>query len=203
MPTGYTHKLYAGEDQSFEDFVWSCARGMGALILMRDDPADAPIPERFEPSSYHVEALAKAEADLAVFEAMTDAEQVEMFIAEGAANVAARIAEKRKRREMSDRYEAMLWQVQTWEPPTDDHVRFKEFMIEQLKSSIDFDCHPGSDVYPGRLPDRIEDWYAERLKSLRWSVEYHRKALAEEIERTEDRNRWVGALRESLDGSRV
>jgi hypothetical protein len=203
MPTGYTSKLYEGEDQTFEDFAWSCARAFGALILMRDDPADAPIPEKFEPSSYHVEKLAEAERELAEFEAMGTAEQADLYLAECAENVAKRAEEVRKRRDLRERYEAMLWQVETWEPPTADHEGMKTFMVEQLKSSIDFDCHPGTDVYPARLPDRIEDWYDDRIKKLRWNVDYHRKSLAEEIERTNERNGWVSALRDSLDGSRV
>lgn len=203
MPTGYTSKLYNGEDQTFTEFAWDCARAFGALILMRDDPADAPIPERFEPSDHHVTKLAEAEQALAEFEAMTDNEHLDLFLAEGAENVRQRIEAKRKSRDLAERYQAMLWKVETWEPPTPEHRQFREFMIEQLKSSIDFDCNVGTDVYPPRLPDRIEDWYTAKIEKLRWSVDYHRRSLAEEIERTEERNRWVGALRESLDGSRV
>ena len=59
MPTGYTAKLME-QGQTFPEFIMSCARAFGALIMMRDDPANAPIPEKFEPSDYHVRALKKA-----------------------------------------------------------------------------------------------------------------------------------------------
>jgi hypothetical protein len=36
MPTGYTAAIKDGI--SFEKFVWDCARGMGALVMMRDEP---------------------------------------------------------------------------------------------------------------------------------------------------------------------
>lgn len=51
MPTGYTANVPDGI--TFEQFVWQCARGMGALVMMRDEPTGAPIPERFEPSDYN------------------------------------------------------------------------------------------------------------------------------------------------------
>lgn len=203
MPTGYTSKLYDGEEQTFEDFAWTCARAFGALILMRDDPADAPIPEKFEPSAHYAERVETTARTLAEFEALTTAEQADLYLAEQAENVARRAEQHRKRRELRERYEAMLWQVETWEPPTADHEQFKEFMVEQIKTSIDFDCHPGSDVWPKRLPDRIEEWYEDKLDYLRRDAERARESLAEEIERTKGRNAWIDALRGSLNGSRV
>lgn len=50
MPTGYTADLHDGKDVTFDQFVKQCARGMGALVTLRDAPWDAPLPERFEPS---------------------------------------------------------------------------------------------------------------------------------------------------------
>ena len=55
MPIGYTSKLHDG-DQPFNEFIMSCARAFGALVTMRDDPNDAPIPE-FEVSEYSVTSV--------------------------------------------------------------------------------------------------------------------------------------------------
>ena len=41
-----------------------CARAFGACIMMRDESVDAPIPEEFKPSTYHIEELEKAKSDL-------------------------------------------------------------------------------------------------------------------------------------------
>ena len=64
MPTGYTLDLYDVKDITFEEFALRCARAFGALISMRDEPIDAPIPERFEPSDYHLKELEKAKKRL-------------------------------------------------------------------------------------------------------------------------------------------
>lgn len=52
MPTGYTSPLYEGKEISFEQFALRCARNFGALVMMREEPLDTPIPEKFNPCEY-------------------------------------------------------------------------------------------------------------------------------------------------------
>jgi hypothetical protein len=54
MPTGYTAPIADG--MTFEQFALGCARAFGALVTMRDEPSDAPIPERLEPDTPFVAA---------------------------------------------------------------------------------------------------------------------------------------------------
>jgi len=54
MASGYVHKML-DDKQDFRTFAMSCARAFGALITMRDEPADAPIPDEFKPDPYHME----------------------------------------------------------------------------------------------------------------------------------------------------
>lgn len=196
MPTGYTAAIADGI--GFEQFVMSCARAMGACILMRDEPANAPIPERFEPSDYHTRKLEEATATLAKLRAMTcdeiEAAAQEAFDAETKANTEA-IA---RDRELRGKYEAMLQQVQAWAPPTPDHDGLKRFMTEQLTESIRFDCN--EDYYQSRKPKLKtgEQWRADQIASALHDAEYHGKEHAEEVVRTESRNDWLRSLRESL-----
>jgi hypothetical protein len=74
MPTGYTSDLYGGKEQDFRSFALSCARAFGALITMRDDPVDTPIPERFEPSTYSDRELSRAQDRLIELSDLTEAE---------------------------------------------------------------------------------------------------------------------------------
>lgn len=50
------------ENFTFPEFAMRCARNFGALIMMRDEPLDAPIPEKFEPSGYYKKEYEKAKA---------------------------------------------------------------------------------------------------------------------------------------------
>lgn len=201
MPTGYTAGLYEGE-QSFEDFAWGVARGFGALITMRDDPSDAPVPDEFQPSSYHRDAIQEAKDDLAALARMTDAEiMVEQSgkYHEAKQHRARYISD---RQALGARYRRMLEKAIAWEPPTPDHVKFKETMVEQLEQSIEFDCG-GS--YAPALPEMLTaDEYRTKVRAkLEHDVAYHEAEYAKEVERAEQRTAWVRALRDSLDGAHV
>lgn len=199
MPTGYTSDLYEGKDIEFPDFVMKCARAFGALIEMRDDPMDAPIPEEFKPSSYHTEQLNKAEADVVRIKSWDDTE----------ADRQAQLAYERAQREyeeaqadkaaMRARYEAMLAKVKAWQPPTSKHQGLKDFMVKQLEESIDVDCYT---TYP-ELPEPLTGsaYKEQQLKAARWQVSYHTEHGEDEVRRAAGRTNWVRALRQSLTES--
>lgn len=198
MPTGYTDDVQSGKITEFDDFVWRCARGMGALIMMRDEPWGAPIPERFEPSTrYYDKALAEARARLEGLLAMGP-----LAVREAAQQAYAERVKQdddchAKKDEQRARYEAMLAKVRAWAPPTPDHVGLKQFMTEQLADSINFDCSPGGLLTP---PKKMEpgDWHQAEIAKARRAVEYHTSERAKEVERTEARNCWLADLRASL-----
>ena len=64
MVTRYTAIVGEKDDVSLRDFTLRCARRMGALVIMGDQPLDKKIPEEFVPSSYHSESLEKARTEL-------------------------------------------------------------------------------------------------------------------------------------------
>lgn len=194
MPTGYTAAVADGI--SFEQFVWRCARAMGALVMMRDEPSDAPIPERFEPSDYSAKKLVEAKAEWARVIAMSipDANACAL-VANAEANGSYEKC-KQDRIELRNKYQAMLAAVVKWEAPTPEHEGFKAFMIEQLQQSIDWDCSDSYDNPPVALSG--VEWRAAAVAKAARDVEYHTQANAEEIDRTEKRNEWLRALRESL-----
>lgn len=193
MPTGYTDCISKGVD--FQTFALGCARAFGALITMRDDPQDAPIPDRFEPTDYHAKALAEAR------KRQTELEGMSPSLCEMAANGAYRSALETRQKYMAEKaelrrkYEAMLAFAQAWTPPTAEHQGLKDFMVEQLTTSIDFDCK----VYGGPpVLQTGEEWRAAEFGKAKWDVEYHSKHHLEEIERANGRTEWVRKLRESL-----
>lgn len=197
MPTGYTADVQSGAITEFEEFVWRCARAMGALIMMRDEPWDAPVPERFEPgTSYYDERIATAQARLTELLTMPQAE-VEAAAQAAQANKAESDASYDARKdEERARYEAMLAKVQAWHPPTTEHVGFKDFMVRQLNDSIEFDCTR----YPVEVPAPIDPnvWHKKELDYTINDIARLHKNRAEEVERTEGRNRWLAELRASL-----
>jgi hypothetical protein len=194
MPTGYTAAIADGI--TFEQYALGCARAFGALITMRDEPADAPIPDHFEPSDYNQKAIDRSQAELdrvlGLSQEQAADERDEAYQAE-LESYKRRLA---KAADLRTKYEAMLASVRTWEAPTPDHVEYKSFMEKQIVDSIDWDCDTSHDKAPGCKS--VDGWLATRIAELRRDLAYHTKAHAEEVERTDARNQWIKALRESL-----
>jgi len=196
MPTGYTSKIKDGI--SFEQFVMQCARGMGACVTMWSEPWDAPIPDEFKPSDYHLKKIKEAEEELARLKAMSldDAERAahESFKAE-----TERIGDRIK--EMHDlkaKYLDMLSRVRAWEPPTPKHHEFKEFMVDQIRRSIEIDCDDS--YYRDKEVNRMSglEWLRAEIARVSHNIEYHTKENTEEVERAKSRTEWIRALRRSL-----
>lgn len=191
--------LAENDNVSFKDFALRCARNFGALVDMRDEPLDAPIPERFEPKDRYKKRYENAKDDYENFVANPPSEEeIDRKYAEyvtkmmeAAAKYNKEIAVQRKR------YEAMLEKAREWEPPTSEHENLKKFMIQQLEDCIEFDCGEYDATILGR-----EEWVESLFSAdvFKRRMDYCFKELQREISRVEERNRWLKELRESLEG---
>jgi hypothetical protein len=197
MPTGYTHAVADGTVTDFSTFALRCARGMGALILMRDDPMDAPIPESFEPSDFYAKALTDARERLAWLESIAAAggETVEADAANTKA-LAAWETRRAERRASGDNYRAMLTKALAWTPPTLDHVGLKDLMVQQLQESLKWDCNDTYDEQPALLTGA--EWLATETSRTTRNIARYEEEVAKEVERTASRNKWLADLRVSL-----
>ena len=188
MPTGYAAPVQKGET-TFNEFVMNCARAFGACITLRD--SNAPIPEEFEASNYHVKEHAEAVATLDKLKDIdADAKALEAYAEEMTIyneRVARMDVEKR-------RYSDMLQEVKDWTPPTSDHTKLKEFMIQQLTDSRSSDCY---NIDPPKQQTGTE-WLIDYTKKLTRDVNYHLKEMVKEQERVNGRSQWVKDLRGSL-----
>jgi len=196
MPVGYTDKIKDGI--TFEEFVLYCARAFGACITMRDDPADKPIPVKFEPSRYHRDAIAQAKKRLVKLN-KTTIEEAEQFALAEYNREKKRVADAIvKNRKLMAQYQDMLRQVEAWIPPTSEHIELKEFMIKQITSSINFDSR---EDYYTRNPVVLqtgEQWLQTHKGIAQKDIVYHTKEHEKEIEAADGRTEWVTALRNSL-----
>jgi hypothetical protein len=194
MPTGYTYPVVEGKVTEFEDFALSCARAFGALISMRDDAMDAPIPEEIKPDTrYYDERLADDQKRLQEVQAMTKAELDAAASADYAAAIESRNGYIARQSEEAARLNAMMVKVRAWEPPTPDHAEMKRFMIDQLKISL-----PGE--YVPAFPEQLDGatWRQTTINTLAESIVRYQKERDKEIERATNRNGWLKALRASL-----
>jgi hypothetical protein len=197
MTTGYTNPVQSGEITEFNEFAMTCARAFGALITMRDDPTDAPIPEEFPAhTSYYDDQIAAAKIALAELPSLGYGECVARANAEYDAALASHAARAKERELHRQRYETMLAKATEWKPPTSEHAGLRAFMIEQLSTSINHDCSGQYDTPPKRLTG--DEWREAQLRRAERDLSYGTEQRDKEIARTAGRNEWLRQLRASL-----
>lgn len=199
MPTGYTQDIYSGKHVTFREYALGCARAFGAFVTMRDNPVDVPLPEAFEPSTYARDALEEARRHRDAVKAMSPADCDEAAAAEHRSELARWERDEAENERRKSAYRAMLEEAHAYEPPTSEHERFAAFLVEQLETSLQFDCHEAGDPHYERPePKTGTEWRKAQLDSAVRSIAYYTKEWANEQERTASRNTWIAALYDSL-----
>lgn len=204
MPTGYTAGILDGKIKTFPEFAKQCMRAFGALIHMRDEDMDKEYTPNV-PGDYYKEHIDEAKKVIEEIKTLSDEEL---------------ISKQRLALETSKEYHLkkidkanadakilidILAEVKLWIPPTPDHAGLKDFMIQQIESTIDFDCKTD---YHERALLEIESNLSsldadtlrkEKLESAQTDLEYYIKNNNEEIERCNKSNKWVTDLLNSLN----
>lgn len=198
MPTGYTYKVSEDKDYMFEDFIWDCARAFGALMHMRDDNQDAKIvmPEQ---TSYYQDSVEQHTKELARLKKLSMADAKKEMIAEFDAQYKRAKEGIEAGNATRQRYEKMLSKVSAWRPPTSEHEDLKRFMLEQLNSSIQFDCH--GDYYERMLDEKMptaEKWLKDSIKEEQSRLDYALVHLEKEKTKYTEQVEWITQLKKSV-----
>lgn len=194
MPTGYTYPVVEGKITEFPDFALSCARAFGALISMREEPMDAPIPDEFAPQTeYYDKRIVAGKARLAELLTMTPDEAKVVAEAEHEKAIADRNRYLADKDAEAARVNAMMAKVRAWNPPSPDHAEMKTFMLEQLTVSL-----PGN--YVPAIPPLLDGatWRQNQISDLDKQITRDQADREKEIGRARSRTEWVKALRTSL-----
>jgi len=203
MPTGYTAGILDGEITTFQQFAKQCMRNFGAVIHMRDEPMNAEYTPR-TPSDYHVKKISEAKQLLKDAEALTDEEIINTRRAKLEEDKAYNLKGIEKAKVGAKALNDMLKDVRKWNPPTTEHTGIKDFMIDQIVKTIDFDC--GTKYYDERLakielelltlkPKAIRE---EMIAQAKKDFEYHTKEYNRDVEMCAKSNQWVSDLLTSL-----
>ena len=199
MPTRYTEFIENGKITTGADFLMLCARAIDVLGEMRDEPLDAPIPQKLNGDSYYKVLCDKAYLELEKLRSMST-DDIHNANEEDYQN---RLRNRRDSIEsqtaLLKRYDKVLEEVMVWEPPTNDHVGLKNFAINQIRM-----CTRGitrcllyyEETPVERMPD--DEWYKREVERCEHDVKRYEKNAQEEAKRDEFNYRWLRALRQSL-----
>lgn len=201
MPTGYTADVMNGKVVDFRQFAMQCARAMGACVMMRDEPWDAPIPEKFEASDYHAKRLQEAKDKLVSLQAMTPDDVEAACMADYEKRSSERRAYREGQQAENARLDVMERAVLDWMPPTANHVGMKDFMLEQIRISR----HEVGSLDRFDPIERLSpsDWHQKQIEIAHRDIGYHAGEHVKEVERAASRTMWVKQLRESLTAARA
>jgi len=203
MPTGYTAGILDGTTTSFPQFAKLCMRAFGATIHLRDESLDHEYEPR-TPSDYHQKEIAKAKQLLIDAEKLTDDEIVDTRKKQLEDSKKYHLEAIEKAKKSTIQMNKILSDVRKWQPPTPDHTGIKDFMIEQIEKTIDFDCK--TKYHDEKLIEIKTELSSLNANSIREQMiekankdlAYHNLEYSKDVERCEQSNKWVSDLLGSL-----
>jgi hypothetical protein len=204
MPTGYTSGIIDGKITTFEQFATQCSRAFGATIHMRDNPLDSPYEPR-TPSDYYENSLQSQREKLEEMKTMTDEAIVQEFETLLNDNLEYHDRELEKTKVNLERLNSIMESAKSWVPPTEDHEGIRDYMIDQLKITIQADGDSSYHVEEIiRTKKELEEgidpkvYREERIKEIEDRISYYEGEVQKELERCKKSNDWMDKFLESI-----
>jgi poly-D-alanine transfer protein DltD len=200
--TGYTQAL-VDNNLDFPTFALTCARAFGVCISLRDESLDVLPPEKIEENSYYLEQLKKTNEKFRLLNAMSKKEALEWSRNEIARQIAnlKKVKEEVLAKDEIGKCRAMVEKVEAWEPPTEEHIGLKTFMLQQLSESIRYASSSTSYYDEGieKLEKTNPDkFFQEEIEDVAKDLTRYGKEWEKELLRTQESNNWLKSLRDSL-----
>ena len=175
---------------TFEKFVWRCARRVGP----NQEGTGRIMPRKVEPS--YAEDVVRSAERLAALRRMGP-EAIRTLQELERATYSRRTPENEGAREAKRlRFETMRVRAEAWEPPTPDHVDLKRTMMRLLQDEIErHSPRPPEECPPPKTP---EAWIAERIQWAEEDLKRAKEHLNAAIAEVAEFNDWNAALEESV-----
>jgi len=203
MATGYTAKIEEGI--SFKDFVLTCATAFyggrdGNTILRKE--ADSSNLE------YYRKEVDDAQKKLKDIEDASDEMLINTEITRAKNQIKYYKNNILKIKALRKKYDKMLKEVKAWIVPSPDHQYFKEFMVDQIKQSIEYDCDLKYTVKSIKDNEKIvknlkgkkkfKKFRKELLEGAKRTLSYYTGRLQEAQENYDIANKWISGIHESM-----
>ncbi len=203
MPTGYTGGIIDGKITTFEEFAKLCIRNFGATLHMRDDPFDAEYKPAEVPSFYK-DNIEKYKRELEILRKTSDEDLLINEKIQINKDIVHYLETIRKKKENCKILREFYKKALQYKIPSDEHVNYKAFMVNQLKMTIEQDCN--TEFYEKtlkELKERLNNLDVKKIREekkvdLENDIKYYTKQYNEQKERIEKSNKWVEQVFESL-----
>ena len=196
MPTGYTHKICSDPSYSFAEYFKKCTE---QFIPACRDSNDFPSREeagKWSSNSYGIEQLKKAESELQAFLALAPEERFEIAAKDIAYKIKYHTDKIVETKAVLARLEHFRTKAYDYQPSSKDLSKFKEFLIQQLETTIQ---HDGSwkhheDELAKLTGKKLTTWCAEHVKSLSRDITYYTEDVDKSTERMKGLNGFLDAI---------
>lgn len=205
MPTGYTAFIEDDDITTGREFLLLCSRNFGVAIDVRDEPLSVPTPTKFEPDPYYKKSYEDAIKEFEEAKTLTfDTAKLRMRSEyEKKIKRAREIATKMT--EMNQRYQKVRREVESWIPPTDDHIGIKRFALEQ----IDMCVKQNNDMFEYyqkilNVPfddsdEAVRTYMQDSITSCEDAARRAKERYEEEIQRANKKTEFMQSFLSSLD----
>lgn len=186
MPTGFTYPIIDGEITTFRDYAINCMKAFSVEGTFS-----------FEPNKYYREQYDHAVESLDLFISMTEDELKSSYETYKSNTIKQAQEAMEKQKGDNKKLEAMTAIARKFIPPTNDHQKYKEFMIEQLKISISDTTEYWQSVIDNIKP--FDRWAVEERIRLTDQVVIRSSEYSRELVRMDQKRQWVTAIMNQLD----
>ena len=199
---------------TFTDYLLSAARSMVAMVDWKDHPGTLQLPwiVSKKTQGLYVDKLEKAKAELEQLQTLGNDEILQLIGKEFQEKVNEREADLINCARIKKGYTRIVSQVKSWEPPTSNHVVFKEFMLQQLNDNfpkINTDLEKEVNYlyvikiktnpwFSGPREDSILEWKKDKIKKAKDNIQQYSTLLKEDKAACEERQAWLDDLLTSI-----
>ena len=204
--TGYTYEIKDNKVKSLKDFALLCCRNFGIFAEYRDEPIDKII-EKVEVNQYYIDAVEKAQKEWDDFskdkEKRTYEEAEQAFNENLVKTFRSYENDYEENKLFVDKCKSLLKEAEEWKVPSEEYLKLKDFMIDQLQSTINFDEFTKEDL--DRLIQREKDSKENFINNyingtdLKYKLEEKKKSLEKVKKRVEKNNEWLDTLKNSFN----
>ena len=208
MPTGYTNYIVEDKNPTMENFMRGCAHAF--LVHLRDSSISDKLKPMNNDCSYEKDGLVDKAIQLNELIKMSNADYKLKLIEDTQLRIKNCTKYIKESANTKKKLEKMLREVKAWTPPTDRHNNLKEFAIEQINSTIAFDCC--SSYYKSELLEAkqqlsqlkkndqaiIASMKAKDIDELVKDIARLGKDIQKNRANVEDTNEWIDNLEKSL-----
>lgn len=201
MPTGYTYYIENGDITTGKEFLKLCIRAFGCCAGQREDPLSAPLVTEYKSDSYYKEQYEKSVKCLNEFKAKS-IDEIECELESERINATNRNKERmHKKQSLREKYLKVREEVEKWNPPSSEHNDIKKFALEQIDM-----CMPTvseiNDLQNSRncnMESSVEDYILDNIRLLEKDIEYYKRKMIEEEQRTASQNKFLKDFIDSLE----